>query len=98
MAFNFVEWKENQSRVLIYRGRIPNVGAFKKTVFSFEEHETGICVHIWGGAVLYSELYGLPFHTKLLITFLGYIQEDEMKHPAKNFSVEIIETNVDKHE
>lgn len=90
MMFKFIDLKENEPVVCTFMGQYQNVGTWKKTVFGFRG-EDGEPFHLWGTVVLKHVLYGIPFKTKIKLTYTGMVKEDEMRHPAKNFIVEIID-------
>jgi len=89
MKSKFWDWDKEPILEGIFVGQIANVGRFKKRVFIFKVDEKRISV--WGTVMLLRGLYSIPFGVKIRIEFLGWFQEDEMKHKGREFKIDILE-------
>lgn len=89
MSFVFRELKENEEVECFYKGFYRSVGAFHKPVHYFKDfNDEGF--HIWGSVMLNHLLYGVPFGSKIKLTYIGFFKTDESRYPLKHFKIDII--------
>lgn len=85
-------WDFSQSSKLegLYIGRYASVGAWKKPVHTFKLDDKST-VHVWGSVMLNHLLYGVPFGSRLKITYMGKEKTEESRHPIHIYEVEVVE-------
>lgn len=89
MAFNFCDWDKNPELIGVFRGAYKSVGSFQKPVFLFVR-EDGTNIHTWGFLKLKNDLYGVPFGSKLKITYLGMEKMPDSPRFFKNFKIDVL--------
>ena len=88
--FNFWDWKTKATLEGVFTGQLKNVGKFRTNVFVFNINEE--VVHSWAYTDLINALYGVPFKTKVKITYNGKEKMPESENMFMSFSLEVIES------
>jgi hypothetical protein len=89
MPFNFRELKKDEEVTCVYVGYLKSVGAFRRPVFAFMEGKKEF--HLWGTVMLNYAMYGIPFHTQIVIKFIGMVESDKSKHKMKGFEISVLD-------
>jgi hypothetical protein len=89
MPFNFRELKKGDEIICTYVGYLKSVGIFKRPVFVFRD-EKKKQFHLWGSVLLNSGLWGVPFRSKLKITFRGMIAGQNTARKLKGYEIEVL--------
>jgi hypothetical protein len=89
--FYFYDWEKYKTLEGVYVAQYRQVGKWKKNVFGFKL-DIGPVVHAWADAALYRAFYGIPFQTRVKITYLGMeTMPDGSNKVFKNYEVEVLE-------
>jgi hypothetical protein len=91
--FNFLDYKANPDFTATYIGQYKSVGPFKKNVFCFRGTD-GKVFHLWACVQLFNQLYGVPFQTKVHITYKGMAKMPDSERLSHTFEVEILDAVV----
>ena len=87
--FNFWDWKKYPQFTGTFTGQYAKVGQFQRNVFCFSTEDGAFSS--WDYVQLKKLLYGVPFGTKLKITYLGLQpMPDKPTNKFMAFNVEII--------
>jgi hypothetical protein len=90
MPLNFWDFTKLPSFEAIYIGRYASVGVWKKPVHSFKLEDKTV-IHVWGSAMLNHLLYGVPFGSKMRITYKGKGKTEDIAHLIHIYEVETLE-------
>lgn len=90
VAFNFWEWDTKKVLEATFVGQYKSVGRFKKNVYCFKDKE-GKAIHAWSFVQLNNLLTGVPFGTKVKLTYLGMQKMPDSERMFKNFDIDIID-------
>lgn len=89
--FHFWDFDKKPELIAIFRGQYKSVGAFKKNVYYFKKTKDDKAgVHIWGLVQINNLFYGVPFGTKIKLTYLGMKPMPDSGRMFKDFNLEIL--------
>lgn len=97
VAFNFWAWDTNKVLEATFVGQYKSVGRFKKNVYCFKDKD-GKAIHAWSFVQLNNLLHGVPFGTKVKLTYLGMEKMPDSERLFKNFELDILDAPVVKKE
>lgn len=96
--FNFIDWDKEKTIEGKFSGQYKDVGQYKQNVFCFKVKKDNktLSLHTWAYVGLFNLMKGVPFGTKVRITYEGMRKMPDSDRMYKHFELEIIEPPPDE--